>query len=206
MMRRMRTFGLLTLLLAAGGLRAQDATGDPARGKAIVEGNGGCLGCHRIKDTGSTYGPDLSEIGSPRQPAQLQTSLLDPDAEIAAAQRTYRVVTKAGETVTGRLVNLDTFTVQIFVPQERYRSFQKSDLREWAFVDKSPMPSFKDRLNGQELSDVVAYLSSLKAPPGSPGAGGRGGRGGAAGGAPPPGAPPAGAAAGRGVPAGPGKQ
>jgi putative heme-binding domain-containing protein len=187
----MRAVGLLTLILAAGGLRAQDATGDPARGKAIVEGKGGCLSCHRIKDTGSTYGPDLSEIGSPRLPAQLQTSILDPDAEIAAGQRTYRVVTKGGETVTGRLVNLDTFTVQIFVPQERYRSFQKSDLREFAFVDKSPMPSFKDRLSAPEISDVVAYLSSLKAPPGSPGAG-RGGRGGA--GAPPPaaGAAPAG--------------
>jgi len=165
---------LLTFLLAAGRLLAQDSTGDATRGKAIFEGKGGCLNCHRINNTGSTYGPDLSEIGTPRQPAQLEKSILDPDAEIAAAQRTYRVVTKAGETVTGRLVNLDTFTVQIFERTEKYRSFQKSDLREWAFVDKSPMPSFKDRLTGTEVADVVAYLSSLKAPPGA----GRGGRGG----------------------------
>src|ERR1700681_525195 len=101
----MRASGLLTLLLAAGGVRAQDAAGDAVRGKAIFEGKGGCLSCHRIKDSGSTYGPDLSEIGTPRTPAQLQTSILDPDTEIAAAQRTYRVVTKTGETVTGRLVN-----------------------------------------------------------------------------------------------------
>ena len=74
-------------------------------------------------------------------------------------------------------MNLDTFTVQIFERTEKYRSFQKSDLREWAFVDKSPMPSFKDRLTGTEVADVVAYLSSLKAPPGA----GRGGRGGAPG-------------------------
>jgi putative heme-binding domain-containing protein len=201
---RMRAFSLLLAagFLAAGRLHAQDATGDVARGKAIVEGKGGCLSCHRIKDAGSTYGPDLSEIGG-RQPAQIQTSIVDPDAEIAAAQRTFRVVTKAGETVTGRLVNLDTFTVQIFVPQERYRSFQKSDLKEWAFVEKSPMPSFKDRLTAPELADVVAYLSSMKPPPGA----GRGGRGGAGGGAPPPGAPTAGAPpAGAGPGRGPGKQ
>jgi quinoprotein glucose dehydrogenase len=201
----MRALVLLPLLLAAGGLHAQDATGDVTRGKAIVEGKGGCLSCHRIKDTGSTYGPDLSEAGG-RQPAQLQTSILDPDAEIAPAQRTFRVVTKAGETVTGRLVNLDTFTVQLFEPSEKYWSFQKSDLREWAFVEKSPMPSFKDRLTAPEVADIVAYLSSMKPPPGA----GRGGRGGAGGGAPPPpGAPaPAGAPApGRGpAPAGPGKQ
>jgi len=95
--------------------------------------------------------------------------------------------------VTGRLVNLDTFTVQIFVQQEKYRSFQKSDLREFGFVDKSPMPSFKDRLTGPEVADVVAYLSSLKAPP-ALGAAGRGaGRGGAPGAPPAPAAPPAGA-------------
>jgi putative heme-binding domain-containing protein len=189
----MRALGLVILFLAASGLRAQQATGDPARGKVILEGKGGCLSCHRIKEAGSTYGPDLSEIGSPRQPAQLEKSILDPDAEIAATQRQYRVVTKAGETVTGRLVNLDTFTVQLYERSERYRSFQKSDLLEFGFVEKSPMPSFTDRLSAPEIADVVAYLSSLKAPPGSPGAG-RGGRGRAGIGAPPAGAAPAGRA------------
>jgi len=101
---------LVASLLAPGALRAQNA-GDAARGKAIVEGKGGCLSCHRIKDVGSTFGPDLSEIGSPgrgggggaaggaaapSREMQLQTSLLDPSAEIAPTQRSYRVVTKAG--------------------------------------------------------------------------------------------------------------
>jgi quinoprotein glucose dehydrogenase len=182
----MTTRNLLILVLATFSVQAQGTTGDAARGKAVVEGKGGCLSCHRIKDTGSTYGPDLTEIGTPRRPEQLQTSILDPDAEIAPANRIYRVVTKPGEAVTGRLVNLDTFTVQIFVQQERYRSFQKSDLKEFGFVEKSPMPSFKDKLSAAEIADVVAYLSSLKAPPGA----GRGGRGGPVGG----GIPPAGAA------------
>src|SRR5271154_1235708 len=60
------------------------AIGDAARGQAIVEGKGNCLSCHRIKNAGSRTGPDLSEIGG-RRPAQLQTKLLTPDAEIGAA-------------------------------------------------------------------------------------------------------------------------
>ena len=169
------------LIAAAGALLAQ---GDVARGQAIVEGKGNCLSCHRIKGNGSRTGPDLSEIGA-RQPAQLQTSLVDPDAEIAPANRPYRVVLKNGTTVDGRLLNEDTFTVQLMDSNERLRSFVRSDLRAADFVAKSPMPSYKDRLNAQELDDVVAYLSSLKPPPPPPGAG-RGGRGGAPGGAPPP--------------------
>src|SRR6266513_346942 len=38
-------------------------TGDAARGRAIVQGKGGCIGCHRIGAAGSRIGPDLSDIG-----------------------------------------------------------------------------------------------------------------------------------------------
>jgi len=35
-------------------------------------------------------------------------------------------------------------------------------LREFAFVEKSPMPSYKDKLSSQELADLVSFLASLK--------------------------------------------
>jgi cytochrome c1 len=76
--------------------------------------------------------------------------------------RTYRAVTKQGETITGRLLNVDTFTVQILDSKERLLSLQRSDLREAGFVNDSPMPSYRDKLSSQELADVVAYLVSLK--------------------------------------------
>ncbi|HEY4363383.1 MAG TPA: c-type cytochrome [Bryobacteraceae bacterium] len=162
------------LLLAGGGLFAQPQ-GNAARGQAVMEGKGNCLTCHRIKQTGSRFGPDLSEIGA-RTPAQLLMSLTDPDAEILPANRPYRVVLKDGATVDGRLLNEDTFTVQIIDTKENLRSFTKTDLRSFGIQTKSPMPSFKGRLSDQELADVVEYLGSLKPPPGA----GRGGRGPAA--------------------------
>ena len=45
---------------------------------------------------------------------------------------------------------------------EKLKSFSKSNLREYAFVNNSPMPSFKDKLSTQELSDLISYLASLK--------------------------------------------
>lgn len=165
-------------------LLAQTSAGDPARGKAIYEGKGDCQSCHRVDGVGSRLGPDLSEIGVPRrtgrgggkgkqaapEPAPtlnltaLETSIVDPDAEVAPANRLVRVVMKDGTAITGRLLNHDNFTVQMIDPQGRLRSFVKADLRESTVLTKGLMPSYKDRLSPQEVADVVAYLATLKGP------------------------------------------
>jgi len=176
----MRAIRLLTLVLTAMALPAQPP-GDPANGKAIFEGKGSCTNCHRIQGNGARFGPDLSEIGA-RTPEQLQNSILDPDAEFLPANRTLRVVAKNGTATIGRLLNEDTFSVQMIDKTERLLSFQKADLREYTFETKSPMPSYKDKLSTQEVADVVAWLSTFKPPPGA----GRGGRAGAPPTPPPP--------------------
>lgn len=138
------------------------AGGDPARGKMLYEGKGQCQKCHRIHGAGGRVGPDLTEIGSLRRAAQLEKSIVDPSAEIAANNRPFRVVTKEGETINGKLLNLDTFSVQMLDTHENLRSFEKSDLNEYVFLDKSPMPSYQGRLSAQEIADIVSYLTTLK--------------------------------------------
>jgi putative heme-binding domain-containing protein len=138
------------------------AAGDVARGKAVFEGKGTCTSCHRVNSLGSRLGPDLSEVGQSRRAVDLERSILDPDAEVLGTNRFYRVTTKEGVTTTGRLLNLDTFTVQMIDAGEHLRSFVKANLRDHGFVEKSTMPSYKDKLTGQELADVVRYLASLK--------------------------------------------
>ena len=154
------------------------ALGDAAHGKQIFEGEGQCLSCHRVGENGSRVGPDLTSIGAPRPPLvffgppppaptaaaivqQLQRSLLDPDAEVTPANRTYRAVLKDGTTITGRLLNLDTFSIQLFDSKERLVTIPRSEVREFT-LQKSPMPSYRDKLTAQELSDLLAYLFSLK--------------------------------------------
>ena len=136
--------------------------GNETAGAAIVAGKGNCQSCHRILGKGSRLGPDLTDIGVLRKPEQLEASLLDPNAEILPENRFYRVVTRDGATITGRLLNLDTFQVMMLDPKEQLRTFVKSDLREHGFVDGSTMPSFRSTLSRQELADVIAYLLTLK--------------------------------------------
>jgi quinoprotein glucose dehydrogenase len=166
--------GLLT-----GTLWAQP-TGDAARGKALFENKGQCLSCHRVNGNGSRMGPDLSEIGVPRRAggpgpaietlaagnaAALERKLLDPDAEVAPANRFVHAITKEGVTVTGRLLNRDNFTVQFIDAGGTLRAYSIAGLRELSLVTKSQMPSYKDRLNAQEVADLVSYLLSLKGLP-----------------------------------------
>jgi len=155
------------------------AMGDVSRGQALFEGKGGCGSCHRVGAKGSRTAPDLSEIGSMRNPAALQQSLIDPTSAMMPINRPVRIVTKDGRTITGRRVNEDTYSVQLVTSQEKLQSIVKSDIREYDILKTSTMPSFTDKLAPPEIADLVAYLASLRAPggrgPGGPGGGGRGG-------------------------------
>jgi putative heme-binding domain-containing protein len=148
--------------LRAAADRSVAVAGDKAHGQAIFAGKGNCASCHRVNGSGSRIAPDLSDIGRLRHADEIQRSLLDPDAEIIPSNRFVRVVTKDGKAVTGRLLNHDTFTVQLLDSTEKLVSLQMANVRELTFVPKSPMPSYKGKLTDQELTDLVSYLVSLK--------------------------------------------
>jgi len=136
--------------------------GDPARGKALFEGKGQCATCHRVNGKGSRLAPDLSEVGATRLLPELFQALLDPDATMRPGNRFFRVVTKDGATLTGRLLNQDSYSVQLLDANERLVSLLKANLREFGYVKSSPMPSVRDKLSAQEVDDVVGYLAALK--------------------------------------------
>jgi putative heme-binding domain-containing protein len=134
---------------------------DLAHGKSLFE-NKGCTNCHRVHDHGSRVGPDLTSIGARRKRADIESSILNPDAEVLAENRYVRVVTRDGVTITGRILNEDTFSLQLIDSKEKLVSLQKADLSKFEFLKNSAMPSYRDKLSGDELSDLVGYLVSLK--------------------------------------------
>ena len=164
----MRAFVLLlSAACAATTVLAQSTTeplppGNESAGAVLFAGTGACQTCHRVRGKGSRLGPDLSDIGLLRTPEHLESSLLDPSAEILPENRFYKVVTRDGASVTGRLLNHDVFQVLMIDPKEQLRHFQKSELRSHGFVEGSNMPSYRSLLSRQELADVIAYLMTLK--------------------------------------------
>jgi putative heme-binding domain-containing protein len=133
--------------------------GDVTRGREVFFAKGACDDCHAVGGSGSRKGPDLSRIGLERRALEIEDSILNPAAVVQPNARTVRVRTDEGDVVTGRLLNQDTFTVQLIDDDEKLRSFDRSELRDFAFV-ASPMPSYVGMLSAQEIADLVAYLTS----------------------------------------------
>jgi putative heme-binding domain-containing protein len=132
-----------------------------AKATGLIKANG-CLSCHRVDNIGSYVGPDLSEIGASRSAADIQAALVSPSKDVRPENRSVRLVTKDGKTVTGRLLNQDGFSVQIIDSTNQLRSFQKASLREFTIVTANPMPSYAEKMSAQDITDLVHYLSSLK--------------------------------------------
>ena len=141
--------------------RETAADGDAGRGRALFEGKGECRDCHAVRGDGSRVGPDLTLIGLVRRAGEIERSLLDPAGEVQPENRFYKVSPKNGQPVVGRLLNRDTYTVQLIDLDERLRSFQIATLSDHGF-DDTPMPSARDKLSTQEIADVVSYLASLR--------------------------------------------
>jgi hypothetical protein len=76
--------------------------------------------------------------------------------------RLVRAVTNRGKVITGRRLNEDTYSVQLIDEHENLVSLQKSDLRSLTVVKESPMPSLKGKFTDDQISDIVAYLTTLK--------------------------------------------
>jgi len=137
--------------------------GDASRGKQIFEGRGHCLDCHRVNGAGKSFlGPDLSNIGAIRRSATLQLALLDPSAEIRIENRTVRIVREDGAKFVARLLNQDTYSLQILTAEGKLESVYKRNLSNFEIMKTSPMPSYRGKLDDQELMDLVAYMVTLK--------------------------------------------
>jgi cytochrome c oxidase cbb3-type subunit III len=172
--------------------------GDAEKGKALFNNEGGCLNCHRVGNSGARTALNLSDTGTLHPPSYLERALLDPDATLAATpeSRLVRAVTNQGKTISGRRLNEDTYTIQIMDDHGDLLSLDKADLRSLTVLKSSPMPSAKGKFSDEQVSDLVAYLASLKSisaaaptqfgsPPGIGGGFGAPGRGGAGRGAAP---------------------
>ena len=177
--------------------RASGPAGSAAAGKALYA-TLDCATCHMIDGAGGYLGPELSSVGITRRADELERALTSPNTDIRNGSRTVAITTAAGTTVTGRLLNQDTHTVQFIDPAGRLTSIRKDAVRRWEIMETSAMPAYGAKLSSQQLADIVTYLQSLDAPVRTGGVAGtaRGGGPPRAGGAGPAGAPAAGRGAG----------
>jgi cytochrome c oxidase cbb3-type subunit 3 len=164
---------LVAYVRSLGQTTRERIPGDAVKGAAVYK-NLACSSCHVVAGTGGNLGPELTEIGFLRGASYLREAVVAPESSLpkgtlSVLARGYneflpvRVVTAQGREIRGLRINEDAFTIQLRDAAGTLYSLQKSDLRLLEKqTGKSMMPSFAGRLSAPELTDLVAYLASLR--------------------------------------------
>ncbi len=152
-------------------LRKIGTVAAPANPIGNVE-NGGrlfasqCVSCHSVAGRGGRLGPDLSRIGASRSHSALVREIRTPSEWVPPSYETVTLVTKDGERIRGTKKNEDVFSIQIMDLRERIQGYLKSNLQQVIYEQGSLMPAFDSaRLNDSDLTDLIAYLSTLRSRP-----------------------------------------
>lgn len=156
------TWQVVAFVRGLGRRRREPLPGDAGRGAQVYAARG-CASCHTIGGRGGPTGPDLTDVGARSSAAFLRQSILDPAADVPSGFMQVRAVTRDGQQLTGVRVNEDTFSIQFRDATGALHSFFKDELVEFAREPgKTPMPSYRERLEPGALDDLVAYLVSLE--------------------------------------------
>lgn len=140
-------------------------TGDPMRGRELFFNNATmqCKSCHRIQGTGSTLGPDLSEIGKKYTGAQLLESLVDPSRLIDPKYASTLVALRDGRVVTGVLTEKTDTEIVLRDVRDLEHRIARKDIEEMMVQKTSLMPEGLLRdLTAQQAADLLEYLKSLR--------------------------------------------
>lgn len=148
-----------------GKVAAVALPGDPARGAKLYQ-SAGCASCHTVAGQGSSYGPDLTEIGARRSAAYLEESLRKPATALPEGFMLIKVRTANGRPVEGVRLAETNFSLHLRDATGRTHSFNRSQL---ATIEKlrgqTTMPSYDRSLTAAQIQDLVAYLAGLRGAP-----------------------------------------
>jgi len=137
--------------------------GDAAKGKETFVAMG-CASCHTTPQKKAvSVGPDFGRIGAYRNWTWLAESIVNPSGEVGANWKNTNVYLKSGDIASGVLRENSSKQVKLLVGYQRYETHPMSEVEKVEIVPGSRMPSdYTDLLTFNQLSDIIAYLESLK--------------------------------------------
>lgn len=123
-----------------------------------------CAACHTMKGEGGTSGPDLTQLGTRFSTKDILEAIIEPSKTISDQYGSTVFYLKDGGSVMGRLIKEEggdyVISQNPFAPQIT-RNLPKKDVARTMVSDVSPMlPGLINRLNAEELKDLMAYLIS----------------------------------------------
>ncbi|MCC5937853.1 MAG: c-type cytochrome [Lunatimonas sp.] len=123
-----------------------------------------CQSCHAMRGEGGAVGPDLTQLGTRFSPRDILDATINPSAEISDQYEATVFVMNDESTVVGRLITEENGVYHVsqnpFAPND-LREIPKSQVKSTKVSEVSVMlPGLINRLNEEELKDLMAYLIS----------------------------------------------
>lgn len=136
---------------------------DLVRGKAMYAASL-CQSCHTMQGAGGAIGPDLSQLGTRFSPKDILVATLDPNATISDQYHATVLELKVGGSLVGKITDEDGQNYYLsqnpFAPAD-IKKVPKNTVSLKKNSDVSiMMPGLVNRLNEEELKDLMAYLIS----------------------------------------------
>ena len=143
---------------------ALNATGNPTRGQALYNNTktAACINCHAINGIEKS-GPNLDGIADKYPKKDLIHHILNPNSFIQPGYETATILTDNDEVFSGRVRLATKFEVRLLLATGKLKSIKRDSILDMKSTNQSMMPSnLVDVISQQDLSDIVAYLQTLK--------------------------------------------
>ncbi len=123
-----------------------------------------CITCHSMRGEGANIGPDLTQLGTRFSPEDMLMAIIEPNDVISDQYNSIVYTLKDGKSVVGRLMNEteDSYVVsQNPYAPDLTREIPKDQVTGTKHSSISWMPpGTVNRLNAEELKDLLAYLAA----------------------------------------------
>jgi putative heme-binding domain-containing protein len=122
-----------------------------------------CTACHVVNGKGIDFGPNLSEIGSKLSAEAMYKAILTPSEGISFGYEGYNFRLTNGTTLSGYIASETEKEITIKLIGGVSEKHQKTEIAEKKPHTISLMPEgLGESMGAQKLTDVVAYISTLK--------------------------------------------
>jgi putative membrane-bound dehydrogenase-like protein len=137
---------------------------DSSRGEVLFRhaGGAGCFKCHSLDASQNAFGPNLSGVGLRVSHRHLVQSIIEPSAVITEGFTMQTVLTDAGKTYSGVLLEESGLSVSLGMGTGERVDIPKSQIEERSSSGVSAMPSMADSLSPQQVADIATFLAMQK--------------------------------------------
>jgi putative heme-binding domain-containing protein len=122
-----------------------------------------CAICHQVNNTGTDFGPKLSEIGTKLPKEGLLEAIVHPSSGIGFGYEGWQLKMKDGSMLSGILTNRTETDITIKLPGGDSKEIKTAEVDTMTKMKQSMMPEgLYQNMSEQDLANLLEYLEGLK--------------------------------------------